>query len=398
MDISELARKLDIYDPGFMQDPHRVYDRLRSECPVAHSEQTEGFWLLTRYDDVVAANLDAGTFSSRYCLIPRQQFGPDFERRPPLTLDPPEHTTFRRLLLPGFTMKQINKWEPEIRSIARRTLRGFQHTGACDAAGDFAKKIPLGFTCALMGVPTEMESEFTRWTHDLVEAHDLDGVLKAAGEIGAFLQGQVEARRRRPGDDLISVLVESEIDGERLEGQELIGALVLILIAGLDTTWSAIGSSLYHLACHPEHRRRLAADPSLIPTAVEELLRFYSPVTIARETTRDVTIGGVTIPAREMVVLGWPSANRDPEVFPDADKVVIERSENRHIAFGVGPHRCLGSAVARLEMTVALQEWLRAIPEFELVDPAEVTWSAGHVWGPRRLDVTFPTGAADGPA
>lgn len=386
----------DLYDTELMQDPHRAYAELRAHCPVAHSDRSEGFWVLSRYEDVFAANRDTETFSSRYCLVPRHQFGPEFTERPPLTLDPPAHTAFRKLLLPGFTAKQVARWEPSIRAICRDALARFTADGTCDAAEDYAKKIPLGFTCTLMGVPREMEPQFSRWSHELVEAQEIEGVLRAAGEIGAFLREQVDQRRREPTDDLISILMDSEIDGDRLEGQALLGALVLILIAGLDTTWSALGSSLYHLASHPEDRRRLVEDPSLIPVAVEELLRFYAPVALARETTREVTIGDTTIPANEMVLLGWPAANRDPDAFEDADRVVIDRRENRHMSFGVGPHRCLGSAVARLELKVALEEWLRVIPEFELTDPGAITWTTGHTWGPRNVRVAFPVGSGPG--
>jgi hypothetical protein len=212
-------------------------------------------------------------------------------------------------------------------------------------------------------------------------------MLAAAGEIGAFLNGQVEEHERTRADDLISVLMASEIDGERLSRPELLGALVLILVAGLDTTWAALGSSLIHLANHPEDRRRLVEDPALIPTAVEEFLRFYAPVALARVTTRPVSLGGAELGDDEMVLLAWPSANRDPERFPDPDRVLLDRSPNPHLAFGRGPHRCLGSALARLELRIALEEWLRVIPDFELADPGSITYTTGHVWGPREIAV-----------
>jgi cytochrome P450 len=162
-----------------------------------------------------------------------------------------------------------------------------------------------------------------------------------------------------------------------------------LLIAGIDTTWSAIGSCLWHLAQHRDDRRRLVTEPALMPLAVEEFLRAYAPVTMARQVAKETTVGGCPFKEREMVLLSFPAANRDPEVFPQADRVLIDRAENRHAAFGLGIHRCIGSNLARMEITVALEEWLTRIPDFDLADPASVTWSHGPVRGPRKLPVVF---------
>lgn len=386
------AEQFDLYDPTQMQDPHARYADLRERCPVAHTDADDGYWVVTRYADVAAATVDTRTFSSRYCLIPRDQFGPEFAERPPITLDPPAHTAFRRLLLPGFTNQQIGRWEPTVREVVRSTLAAIKDTGGCDASEDFAKKIPLGVICAMLGVPPSIEERFTEWTHALVGSNDPDRMLAAAGEIGAFLNEQVEEHLRTQADDLITVLMTSEIDGERLSRPELLGSLVLILVAGLDTTWAALGSSLIHLAKHPEDRRRLVEDPSLIPTAVEEFLRFYAPVALARVTTAATELGGAHLAEDEMVLLAWPSANRDPDAFPDPDRVVLDRSPNAHLAFGRGPHRCIGSALARLELRIALEEWLAAIPDYELVDPDAISYTTGHVWGPREIAVRFAGG------
>lgn len=391
MSVEDTARAFSLYDPETMRDPHAVYDELRSRCPVAHSEQDEGFYIATRYKDIHEVTLAPETFSSKYVMIPRLKFGPDFVERPPLTLDPPRHTHFRKLLLPGFTQAQAAKWEPTIRNVVKQYLDPLIGAGRCDAASQFAKKIPLGFTCELMGVPAEMEDTFTQWSKDLVESTEMDAVMRSVGGIVQFLGEQVAARAENPTDDLISILMNSEVDGQRLEGQDLLGTLMVVMIAGLDTTWAALSSCMLHLASHPEDRRRLVAEPDLIPTAVEELLRFYAPVALTRETTREVELNGTTLPAESLILLAWNAANRDPEVFPDADKVVIDRKENRHVAFGTGIHRCIGAAIARMEIKVALEEWLRAIPEFELEDPDAVTYATGHVWGPRTVPVVYPT-------
>jgi cytochrome P450 len=182
---------------------------------------------------------------------------------------------------------------------------------------------------------------------------------------------------------------DQRVDGQPLAPEKVIGTLRLLMIAGIDTTWSAIGASLWHLAKNPQDAARLVADPSLMDTAVEELLRAYAPVTMAREVMKDVTINGCPMKPGAMVLLSFPAANRDPKMFPDADKVLLDRQENRHAAFGLGIHRCVGSNLARMELRVAIEEWLKRIPVFRLEDAASVTWSEGTVRGPRALRVVF---------
>jgi cytochrome P450 len=205
-----------------------------------------------------------------------------------------------------------------------------------------------------------------------------------------FFVAEVERRKSEPGDDLLSDLLHSEFDGAPVEKSVVLGVAALVLIAGVDTTWSAIGSSLWHLATHPDDRAKLVADPEAMPLAVEELLRAYSPVTMARVVTEDVEFEGCPMRAGDKVLMNFPGANRDPEVFEDADRVVLDRELNRHVAFGSGIHRCAGSNLARMELRVALEEWLARIPEFRLADGAEVTWAGGQVRGPRSIPVVFP--------
>jgi cytochrome P450 len=208
-------------------------------------------------------------------------------------------------------------------------------------------------------------------------------------EIRAFFGDEIAARRAAPSDDLISYLLDAEIDGRRLSDDHIQGTLRLLLFAGIDTTWSAIGACLWYLAINEDDRKRLVADPALIPTAVEEFLRAYAPATVAREIVKETDIGGCPVKSGEMVLLSFPAANRDPAMFTDAGRVIIDRSPNRHVAFGLGIHRCIGSHLARMEMTVALQEWLAGIPEFRLAQGAVVTWSKGAVRGPRRLPLVL---------
>jgi cytochrome P450 len=205
-----------------------------------------------------------------------------------------------------------------------------------------------------------------------------------------FFVEQIELRQTNPGDDLISFLLAAELDGEPVPMPVIRGNVQLMLIAGIDTTWSSIGSALLHLATHPEDRRRLVEEPELIPTAIEEFLRAYSPVTMARVAKHDTMLGDREVKAGERVILTFPAANRDPAMFENPEEVIIDREHNRHIAFGSGIHRCAGSNLARMEMQVAIEEFLKMIPEFEIADADAVTWAGGQVRGPRNIPVTFP--------
>jgi cytochrome P450 len=212
---------------------------------------------------------------------------------------------------------------------------------------------------------------------------------RAQGMLALFeyLQGHIDDHVSDPRDDLITFLLDAELAGERLTPFHVARTIGLLLIAGIDTTWSAIGASLWHLARAPEDRERLTADPALLPTAMEELLRAYAPVTMARLVREDMDWNGCPMKANEWVLLPFPSANRDPSAFDRPDEVVIDRAVNRHVAFGLGIHRCVGSHLARMELRVALEEWLAAFPVFSLADPAAVRWSEGQVRGPRTLPV-----------
>jgi cytochrome P450 len=191
------------------------------------------------------------------------------------------------------------------------------------------------------------------------------------------------------GDDLISFLLQAKLDGRTLEADEVFGGCLLLLVAGIDTTWSAIGASIWHLAAHPEHQERLRAEPELLPSAVEELLRAYAPVTMAREAVVDTELAGCPVKAGEPLLLPFPAANRDPALFDRPDEVLLDRSPNRHVSFGVGIHRCLGSHLARMEVTVALEQLLANTSWFELADPGAVRWSTGQVRGPRTLPLRY---------
>lgn len=388
------ATDYDIFDPGYVERPYPVWDELRHGCPVAHSDRWGGSWMPTRYEDVCAIARDVAAFSSAEVTVAPRGAGQEYAAvtSPPITSDPPEHTWARRLILPAFSPRAVERLEPTTRELCRRLIDGFVAAGRVDAAAGYAQQIPVRVIASMLGVDASMSDTFTDWVRGILEFGLTDPEVHRASRMAAleFLMTQVEERKATPGDDLISYLLAQEVDGEPVPDSHVLGTCGLILVAGVDTTWSSIGSAIWHLATNPEDRKRLVAEPELLPIAIEELLRAYSPVTMARLVTDDVNFGDAEMHAGDRVLMSFPAANRDPEAFPDADKVIIDRQLNRHVAFGVGIHRCAGSNLARMELRVALEEWLARIPEFRLEDADTVTWAGGQVRGPRRLPVVFP--------
>jgi cytochrome P450 len=386
----------DVLSPEYVADPFTIWDQLRATCPVAHTDRRGSTWLPTRYDDVVTLAHDIEHFSSRKISVipvaeaelpsqPILLYG-----LPPISADPPLHTWTRRLLLPWFSHRRVESYEPMTRELCAALVESFAGDGSADAAGDYAQQIPVRVIAHILGVPTSLSDTFTGWVRDVLEFADVpERRHRGAEGLLHFFIEEVARRKSDPGEDLLSELLHTEFDGEPIEESVVLGIAALVLIAGVDTTWSAIGSSLWHLATTPGDREQLVTEPELMSLAVEELLRAYSPVTMAREVTSDIVFEGCPMKAGEKVLMNFPAANRDPEAFPDADKVVLDRELNRHVAFGSGIHRCAGSNLARMELRVALEEWLARIPEFSLAEGAEVTWAGGQVRGPRQLPVVF---------
>ncbi len=256
-----------------------------------------------------------------------------------------------------------------------------------DAAQDYAKYIPMRVIGDMLGFPSRTTALFAQFVEDVLGTVDLPP--EERGErmrpLFDYLYDQVREHVDNPRDDLTTHLINAELYGQKLGPEHVVGTIVLLLIAGIDTTWSAIGASLWHLAGHRADRERLVASPDALPTAMEEFLRAYAPVTMARLVKEDMHFGDVDMKAEDWILLSFPAANRDPAHFDQADQVKIDREVNRHAAFGLGIHRCLGSHLARMELRVALEVWLSRIPEFTLADPSAVTWSVGQIRGPRTL-------------
>ena len=389
--VTDWERDFDVGDPGYEENPYEIWDELRTSCPVPHTERRGGAYLTTRYEDAVAVARDTDNFSSRDVGIQPTKEGAVLLSAPPITSDPPFHTEARRILLKYFSPKTILLLEEKTRSICDELLDAIADQETADAAGDYAQHIPVRIIAHMLGIPEEDEDRFTGWAIKLFQqsSYDPDANADAIREVLAYFDEQVTDRRNERRGDLISELIDTELDGAPLTHKHVLGTCFLLLLAGIDTTWSGIGASLWHLATHPADRDRLLAEPELMDSAVEEFLRAYSPVTMARVAANDTDIAGCPVHEGDKVYLSFPAANRDPEQFDRPDEVLIDRQKNRHVAFGVGIHRCLGSNLARMEMRVAIQTWLDRYPGFALVEGAHVEWRGTQVRGPRAVPVTL---------
>jgi len=395
--VESLLTDYDIFEPSFVANPYPGYSEIReSECPIARTERYEGSWLPTRYEDVVALAQEYEVFTSRGILVmpppPGQAEGAyGGVAAPPITSDPPDHHWHRRLILPVFAPQAVAKYEQSTRDLCNALIDEFIDKGEADAAADYAQHIPVRVISNMLGVPLDMEEKFTGWVRGVLEnMHDMELRKRSRLAIIEYFLAQVEDRKTNPREnDLISELMNTEVEGKKVPIEYVLGVCNLMLVAGIDTTWSAIGSVMWHMAQHPEHRKQLRENDDLWPTAIEELLRVYAPVTMARIVDRDIEFQGCPMKAGDRVLMAFPAANRDPRQFENPDEVILDREHNRHVAFGSGIHRCAGSNLARLEVRIALQTWLERIPEFELVDPTTVTWAGGQVHGPRSCMVKF---------
>jgi cytochrome P450 len=398
--VSDYATDFDHTGAEWVGDPYPIIDDLRERCPVAHTDRYGGGWLPTRHEDVAAIAYDTEHFTSRSVVMNNNRPPHEIAPRgiaPPISSDPPFHKGARRLLLPAFAPQAIAKLESGARAYCEDLLDGIEERNRAeardvvDAAGEFAQHIPVRVIADMLGFPREDAELHRGFVHDVLEGVNLpiDQRFERMRGLFEYLSAQIDDHVETPRDDLTTYLIEAEMDGEQLDAFHIAGTMALLLLAGIDTTWSAIGASLWHLAAHPADRERLVAEPDLLPTAMEEFLRAYAPVTMARLVKDDMDWNGCPMKADDWILLSFPAANRDPEMFERADEVIIDREVNRHAAFGLGVHRCLGSHLARMEVRLALETWLARFPVFSLADPDAVTWSPGQVRGPRHLPIAI---------
>jgi len=377
---------------AFAGDPFPAYARLRAEAPVARNAEV-GFWVLSKHADVLAASTDPSTFCSRQGIL---LFEIDADYASPPTMmhtDPPEHTRYRALAQPGFTPSLIRSLEPAVRVRARALLAAIEPEVPRDVVAPVTVPFPLQIIAELLGIPDEEWPRFHRWSEAVIPgATDWpeDERQSLQAEMVTYLVGEAKARRDAPRDDLVSALAAAEVEGERLSDDELAMFLVQLLVAGNETSRNMLSGGLVALADHPDQWRALRDDRRLVAPAVEEFLRWTTPVVyFMRTATRDVDVRGERIGAGEPVVLLYASANRDDDQFgPSADRFDVARSPNHHMAFGFGPHFCIGAALARLEGRALLEELLDRFTAVERAGPVERTASP-VIAGIQRAPLVF---------
>ena len=361
--------RYDPLDPVLWQDPYPVYRHLRDEDPVHHVAD-RGFWVLSRFEDVFAAATDTATFSSAQGLTFEEDEITKLGLAPTLVMmDRPRHTDYRRLVNRLFTPARVAGLEPAIRAFTRRQLAALADAGSGDFVALLADPLPSLVVAAFLGVPEQDRSRFGAWSAAIVQAIAAGGILgarQALGDLYGYFTDLLARRRKDPADDMLSVLAEAEIDGRPVSTEEILGFCFVMIAGGNDTAAGLLSGMAAALTDRPDQRDRLLADRSLVKGAVEELLRYLSPVQgLSRTTTRPVEIRGVAIPSGAKVHLLYGAANRDDREFgPDAGELEVGRPIRRMLAFSSGPHHCLGAAAARLEGRIVLEELLDALPAF----------------------------------
>jgi cholest-4-en-3-one 26-monooxygenase len=365
--------------------PHEAFTRLRAEAPVHWHDEADGpgFWSVHRYADVVKVNRDNLTFSSarRGALIHELDADSlEQQRLMMLNMDPPMHTRYRKLVNRGFTPRMLGMLEERIRQQAIGIVEGVAEKGSCDFVTEVAAELPLQVIAEIMGVPHEDRHMVFDWSNRMIGAEDpeyqakeREAAFAASMELYAYANSLAAERRAHPGDDIISVLLQSEVDGERLSELEFDLFFLLLAVAGNETTRNLISHAMLALIEHPDERQLLFDDPSLLPGAVEEMLRWGTPVMHFRRTaTKDTEVGGQAVAEGDKVVIWYISANRDEDHFDDPYTFDVERAPNEHVAFGGGgPHFCLGANLARMEIRLMFQELLPRLPDMQLAGPVE---------------------------
>lgn len=382
---------LDFLSEETRRNPYPVYEQIRSVSPLFQDPRS-GLWMILDYEGVKRALSDSDAFSSRY--------GPEWL----IFLDPPRHTKLRALISRGFTPRSVANLEPRIRELVRGLLDETIERGEMDLAADFAVPLPMMVIAEMLGIPASNWLLFKRWS-DIILAMSytisdrgteesnlaIEKFIGVTAEMNLYLAGLVRRRQIAPQDDLLSRLIEAEVDGERLTHEQILGFFQLLLLAGSETTTNLIDNAILCFVENPDQLVRLRGAPDLLPSAIEEVLRYRSPLQWMYRVARyDVKLHDQMIPAGSLVLAMIGAANRDPQQFPQADRFDIRREPNPHLAFGHGMHFCLGAALSRLEARIALTEFLERVKDFQLAgaEPWEPR-KGSHVHGPSRLPIRF---------
>ncbi len=388
--VTDWVNDWDWLDEQWGPNAREIWNSVREVCPVATTERYGRAHMPVTMEAVSQVANDTEHFSSIYVNVSR----PDAVRSPapPITSDPPDHRGHRRLLLPSFSPKVIAPMEEDMRAYCRGLIADLDGLDAADAAVQYAQHIPVHGICELLGVPESDADMFRSWIFRNFQLAPRDNAVREQVriEMDDYISKLLALREAEPVDDLMSMIAHAEIEGEPVSQVLKLGYVKLMIIAGIDTTWSALASGLWHFAQHPDEVAELVAadnEDLVWQTGSEEVLRYYAPVTMGRKVIKDTKVAGCPVHAGDQTLVTFPAANLDPAAFENANEFQLHREKNRHVAFGMGIHRCLGSNLARLELLVGLQEWLRAFPSYSLDPSKETTWANGQVRGPRSIPV-----------
>jgi cholest-4-en-3-one 26-monooxygenase len=391
--------------------PHEWFTFLRREAPVYFHPEANGpgFWVITKYDDVVAVGRDGATFSSdqkRGGVVMLEGRAEDYEFEQGgnlmLTMDAPEHTRYRKLVNRGFTPRQMRKLEPHIRELTNKILDDVIEAGECDFVVDVAAELPLQVIAEMIGVPQEDRHKLFEWSNRMIGSEDPEYSVSEAEVQGAqvemfmYANALAQERRANPRDDIVTALLESEVDGDRLSEMDFNLFFLLLAVAGNETTRNSISHGIRAFCDYPDQYQLLVEDPSRAQLAAEEVVRWASPVMyFRRNVTRDTELRGQEIKAGDKVSIWYISANRDEDVFDDPFSFDITRDPNDHVGFGGGgPHHCLGANLARMEIYVLLEEMARRIPQLELVGDVQPLRS-NFIAGIKHMQVKYPAGTRE---
>ncbi len=391
-EVEYFAAHFNHHHPAFGQDPYPVYEKMQSRCPITWSDNYGGFWIVTGYEEARYVWQHADLFATQPSVSVPHGLG---NSRPmlPLEVDPPLHTKHRMLLAPVFAPNRITALESKIRRICDELIDAFIDRKECEFVSELAQPFPTRIFVDLLGLPQEEAAQFRDWNHQILHGQHIDPTgatrAKAGAEARARLGEIRDERRRERRDDIMSVLVDSEIDGAKLDDEEILDHAFLMFLAGLDTVQGAMSFQFMFLAQHPEYRDQLVADPTLIPKAIEELLRWEGINTSGRNVTQDVEYAGVSMKKGDPIVIVNRSADRDPRVFTDPNTVDFGRDPKGTLAFGAGPHRCIGSHLARLEFRVVHEHMHRRIPAYRLKPGHVISVHGGNVAGVDALPLIW---------
>ena len=370
-------------------DYAKAFSTLRGECPVAWTDAMGGFWSVTKFKDILEVVRHPEIFSSaEQFAVPSLDLGIPWL---PLQSNPPDHAAYRAPLLPFLAKRRVAEFEPTIRTEAKNLLEALQGRTSFNFVSEFSEPFAGYALCAVFDFPKEFWPRFMRWNADIMKAfptQDAELLQSVIGDIGSYVAEEMDKRAGAKTDDFMGQLLDADINGRKLDHTDIVGYFLLLMSAGHDTSSNTLGNTIVHLARNPEHRQQVIDDPSLIPTAVEEIIRFYAPVTaLGRRVVQDTELHGRQLKSGDQLAIVWASGSRDEDRVPDPDEFKLDRKTSKHLSFGLGNHLCVGADLGRLQVSIAIEEFLKKFQSFEIAGDLEL------VGWPRNAYTEIPLNA-----